>query len=636
VLPFTLREKYVTIAKAERRLAAIVAADVVGYSRLMGIDEEGTLEALKTLRADVIDPLVAQHGGHLVKTTGDGLLLEFPSVLQAVACSVAFQRKLAERIAGATDGLRIQFRIGINLGDVIIDEGDVFGDGVNIAARLEQLATPGGICISDDVYRHVAGKLDVQMTDAGRKRLKNIAQPIKVYRIAPGSHDSRPTKKLFPISRAGQWFPAAISAVGTLALVMAGLVWVLIGHMPGGEKKVQPAQGAANSLPIVAVLPFANQTGDEAQNYFADGFTEELIGALGRFNTMRVIGRNAVAPYKRQTARAVEIASKLGAAYLVEGGVRSSKDHLRVSARLVDGHSATVLWSDQFDGSASDIFRFQDAISRSIAGTLAASIAQMEGQKSLMRPTPSSSAHDLVLQARAIGYGGSRQANRRYRELVKKAIEIDPNYATAYAFLAEALYARVALGWTEFATRDAERGETYARKAITLAPNEPDGHRALGRIYLLRAEYDQAIEELHRAVEINPSDSNALAGWGSAKMFTGDMAGAIKPLELAVKYNPALEPIYFGDLAHAYYFAGHNEDAVRIAERGISQYQDYPRFHLIAAAAAARLGQMERAKRHVREVQKRLPLFSVDAVTSRFRDSKYLTYLKEGLKMAGL
>lgn len=632
------RDADVTTAKAERRLAAIVAADVVGYSRLMGLDEEGTLQALKDLRTTLIDPLIDKHGGHLVKTTGDGLLLEFSSVIQAVACAVAVQQQLAERNSGSPDQKRILLRIGINLGDVIVDGGDVFGDGVNIAARLEQLARPGGICVSDDVYRHVSEKLDVEFADAGRKRLKNIARPIRVYRIDATSPRASSTSALAGRRRTRRWLSPALAGAGALVLIAGAMVWLTPGLMPGPDRMdrnvTQSRPTAAKSFPIVAVLPFANQTGDKQRDYFADGFTDELIGALGRFNTIRVIGHNAVAAYKDRAVAAANFAASLGADYLVEGAVRSATDSLRVSARLTDSQS-TVLWSDQFDGSLSDIFQFQNAISRRIAGTLAASITQLEGQKSLRRPEPNRSAHDLILRARAIGYAGSRKTNREFRQLMAKAIEVDPNYATAHALLAEAIYARVALGWTEFATRDAQKGETHARKAIALAPGEPDGHRVLGRFHLLRAEFDQAKYELERAIEINPSDSAALATLGTAKMFSGDAAGAIEGLELALKYNPALEPIYVFALGMSYYIAERHEDAIALALRGLAQFSDFPRFHLVAGAAAARLGQTDRAKTHAREIRARLPFLNLDDFTSRFRNPRDAAYLKEGLRLAG-
>jgi TolB-like protein len=404
----------------------------------------------------------------------------------------------------------------------------------------------------------------------------------------------------------------------------------------GGLADVGSGPYSSQRLPVVAILPFENQTGEAKQDYFADGFTDELIGALGRFNTLRVIARNATRSRKsNSTTNVTALSSDLGATYLVEGGIRKSGERLRVSARLTDALAATVLWSERFDGTMSDIFSLQDDISRRIAGTVAAGIVQLEAEKSSHRPVPQQGAYDLALQARAAGSETSRAENRRIRNLLTKAINIDPGYAGAYSLLAEAIYARVALGWTEFPSRDVQQAEMLARKAIELAPNDPDGHRALGRLHLLLSEYDRAQTALQRAIDINPSDANALAAWGAAKLFSGQANDATKALSLAWKYDPTLGPIYINDLALAYYFAGNAGLALQTAERGISQYSDYARFHIVAAAASAGLGQKERARRHVREVRQRIPFLTLNDVGSRFKNAEQIAQLKKGLSLAG-
>ncbi|MFZ2145318.1 MAG: tetratricopeptide repeat protein, partial [Xanthobacteraceae bacterium] len=333
-------------------------------------------------------------------------------------------------------------------------------------------------------------------------------------------------------------------------------------------------------MPIIAVLPFANQTGDDSQDYFADGVTEEVINSLGRFNTLRVIGRNAVLRYKKRSPTQEEIGSELGANYLVGGSVRRSGQRLRIAAQLTESRGGTVVWSDRFDGELADIFDFQDTIARRIAGTLAASVALVEGRRSLDQPKPNPSAFDLVLRARALGHASTRMANRRFRELIAEAIELDPNYAAARALLAEALYSQAILGWTEFPDRELSRGADEARKAITLASDEPGGYRALGRILLARAEYDQAQNALKRAIEINPSDATALALSGSVQSFSGEISGAIDSLQLALKLDPMLEPNYIFDLAVAYYLARRHEDALRIAEGGLARFPSFAMFNV--------------------------------------------------------
>lgn len=625
-------------APIERHLTAIVAADVVGYSRLMGTDEKGTHLALKGHRKELMDPLIAAHKGHIVKTMGDGLLLRFPSIVEAVSCAVAMQSGMAERNRDISAGNRIEFRIGVHIGDVIVDKGDVFGDGVNIAARLEQIAPQGGICLSEDAYRQVRSKLDIAIADAGEQSLKNISNPIRVYRIEP-SVAATAGALTPPAERKRRWSMRAVAgAAMAAAAILATVAWVaLFRDRPDVARTSVPSKPiSVTAMPIIAVLPFANQTGDDGQDYFVDGATEEVINALGRFNTLRVIGRNAVLPYKKRPATQQEIASELGATYLVEGSVRRSASQVRITAQLTESRTGTVLWSDRFDGELADIFEFQDAIARRIAGTLAANIALVEGRRSLDQPKPNPNAFDLVLRARALGHASTRTVNRRFRELIAKAIELDPNYAMARALLAEALYSQAVLGWTEFTDRELARGADEARKAIALAPDEPDGHRALGRIHLARAEYDQAQHALKRAIEINPSDANALAVWGGLQSFSGQVAEAIGSLQLALKLDPTLEPNHVFDLALAYYLARRHEDALRIAERGLARYPDFPMFNLPAAAAAAQLGRKEQAARYVEALRRRLPFLDTDNVGSRFKDPAHAAYLRAGLKAAGL
>jgi class 3 adenylate cyclase/TolB-like protein/Tfp pilus assembly protein PilF len=632
------KDQSVPTAPIERHLAAIVAADVVGYSRLMGGDEKGTLLALKRHRAELIDPLIAAYKGRLVKTTGDGLLLSFPSVVEAVSCALAMQSGMARHNRDVPADRRIEFRIGVNIGDVIVDKGDVFGDGVNVAARLEQIAPAGGICLSEDAYRQVRGKLDVAIVDMGEQTLKNIASPVRAYRIEPDAAaafaaDPRPDEKA---SRRPRYLPLAAGVVA--ACMVAGTAWfVLTRDRANVAQPAAPQQVAATStMPIVSVLPFANQTGDDGQDYFADGVTEEVINALGRFNTLRVTGRNAVLRYKKRPPTQDEIVSELGASYLVVGSVRRSGQQVRITAQLTQARDGTVMWSDRFDGQLTDIFEFQDAIARRIAGTLAANITQLEGRRQLDHPRPNPTAFDLVLRARAIGHSVSRTANRRFRELVAKAIELDPNYAAAWALQSDALRSLAILGWTEFPDSDLSRAAADARRAIALGPNEPDGYRALGRVLTVRAEYEQSKDALKRAVEINPSDANALAAWGTVQSFVGEIDSAIESLQLALKLDPLLEPTYVFDLVVTYYVARRHEDALRVSELGLARYPDFSAFNAVAAAAAAQLGRKEQAARYAEAMRRRLPSFDRDSMGTRFKNSAHASYLREGLKLAGL
>jgi TolB-like protein/Tfp pilus assembly protein PilF len=558
-------------------------------------------------------------------------------VVEALSCAVAMQGGLAKRNQDIPAEKRIEFRIGVNIGDVIVENGDVFGDGVNIAARLEQVALPGGICLSEDAYRQVRGKLDIPMADAGEQQLKNIASPVRIYRIEPSAAAGfeAPPRPAEP----KQWrSPAMIAAVAIAGVIAVGVVaW--FGLQSGGALFPERAESSkplvVGAMPVIAVLPFANQSADDSQDYFADGVTEEVINALGRFNTLRVIGRNAVLRYKNRPPTSEEISSELGANYLVAGSVRHAGNRVRVAAQLADAHAGTVMWSDRYDGELTDIFEFQDTIARQIAGTLAVNITLVEGRRQIDHPRPNPTAFDLVLRARAIGHSASRTTNRQFRELVGKAIELDPTYATAHALFADALRSLVILGWAEFPERELSRSVAEAQKAISLASNEPDGYRALGRVLLDRAEYDQAKNVLKRAMEINPSDATALATWGAAQSFTGDSAGAITSLEFALKLDPMMEPSQMFDLAVAYYLSRRNEDALRIAERGLTRYPDFSMFNAAAAAAAARLGRKEQAAAYVEALRQRVPFLDLDTLGSRFRDPSHSAYLRDGLKLAG-
>ena len=342
------------------------------------------------------------------------------------------------------------------------------------------------------------------------------------------------------------------------------------------------------------------------------------------------------AALQEATADTGEIASELGANYLVEGSVRRAGKRVRIAAQLTESRAGTVMWSDRYDGELADIFEFQDTIARQIAGTLAANIALVEGRRRRDHPRPDQNAYDLVLRARAIGPALSRTNNRRVRELMTEAIELDPNYAAAQALLAEALRSMALLGWTEFTDRELSRGEEEARKAISLASNEPDGYRALGRILLARGEYEQAQNALKRAIEINPSDANALAAWGLAQSFSGEIADCIDSLQLAMKLDPMLEPNFVFDLAVCYYLVRRHEDALRIVERGQAHYPDFLMFNALAAAAAAQLGRKEQAARYVEALRPFLPLLDLERLGSRFKDPAHHAYLREGLKLAGL
>jgi TolB-like protein/class 3 adenylate cyclase len=388
----------------QRRLAAIVSADVAGYSRLMGQDESGTLTALKTLRQEVVDPPIARHGGRIVKTTGDGLLLEFPSVVNAVRCSVEVQTAMADRTAGDGDDRRITFRVGINLGDIIVDGDDIFGDGVNVAARLQEIAPPGGICISSRVYEDVRDRLDIVFDDGGTQALKNIARPVQVWRWQPGT---------------------AVSPRSTTA----------------------PTALPLPDKPSIAVLPFENMSGDPEQAYFVDGLAEDIITGLSRFKSLFVIARYSTFAYKGKSPDIRQVGRELGVRYVLEGSVRKAGNRIRITGQLIDAANATHLWANRFDGVLEDVFELQDRVTANVVGIIAPRVVQAETERARIKPAGNLEAYDLVLRAVALMRTLRRPEVEQALGLLRQAVQIDPSYARGMANLSLCCWIFIAQGF---------------------------------------------------------------------------------------------------------------------------------------------------------------------------------------------
>jgi adenylate cyclase len=611
----------------ERRLAAIVVADVVGYSRLMGANEEATHARLKLLRRELIDPKITQHRGRIVKTTGDGMLLEFPSVVEAVRCAVEVQQGMAEHNAPAPSDQRMDFRVGINLGDVIVEEGDIYGDGVNVAVRLEALALPGGICISGTVRNHVGDRLPLTLIDLGERSVKNIAHPVRVYRIDVGTKTGASSTTRMPhvgvrvTRRSWQW---AALAFAVIALISAG---VSLWRKPGGSPHPE--------RPSIAVLPFANQSGDAADNYFSEGITGDIVNALGRFPTLTVKAVGLAAPLKDKVAPA-EVARSLGVRYLVEGSVRRAADRVRVSTRLTDAQQGTVLWSEQFEKQLKDIFDVQDAITLRVAGTLAANLTRLEQQRALAKRPDNLDAYDLVLRGRAALLRLSRSENRNARQLFEQALRLDPDYAAAYAWLGEAYNDMAGFGWTEFPADMLGRAEEVARKALSLDPENLAAYRVLSRMHSAALQYELALVEIDRAIALNPSDSESHAARGNALLWVGRIDEAIVALETAFSLNSNLPADDAFHLGLAYYLSRRLEDAVRFLEREALRNPDYIYTSVVLAAAYGQLGRAADAQRVAEAVRRQLPIFDARTFGSRLQNRAHHEYVTEGLAKAGL
>jgi adenylate cyclase len=617
--------------RVERRLTAILAADIAGYSRLMGEDEEGTLAQLRAHRHSVVDPKIAEHRGRIVKTTGDGLLVEFASVVEAVRCAVDIQRGMAERNLTVQPAERIEFRIGINVGDIIIEGGDIFGDGVNVAARLEGLAEPGGICVSGRVQEDAQGKLDIAFVDMGEHKLKNIARPLRAFRLR--------LDEAGPNARAGRR-AAFYAALLLIFPLLAGALWAglhlqpsVFGMLIPGARPTRTTELAAK--PALAVLPFVNQGGDATRDYLADGLTQDLISALGRFSAVTVMSWNAVAPYKAKPASPGEIGRALGVRYQAEGSVRHMSDRVRVAAQLVDV-DGRVLWSARFDEALADVFALQDKITSQIAGALAISLTEVEQRRVLAKPTDNLEAYDYVLRARPALQRPTRSNIVEARTLLRRALELDPSYAAAYAALADTFVIGTAMGWAQLPEAFLDQAQEMAGKALSLDASEVRARIVLGRIHIFHQRYEQAKSEMDRAVAINPNDADGLAGRGNILMWLGQTDAAIEALEQAQRIDTELNPFDRNALGLAYYLKGRYEAAVEQAQINLREVLGAHFSHVLLAAAYAQQGRREDAARAAAAVKRVDPTFDPQAFGSKLQNPADLERLRDGLRKAGL
>ena len=483
----------------KRKLAAILHADVVGFSRLMGADETGTHRALGVLR-HAVDPLITAHGGRIVGTAGDSLLADFTSVVDALDCALEMQQASRAINDPIPPGRRLELRIGVNLGDVIVDGDDIFGDGVNIAARLEALAQPGTVCISQTVYDQVRNKLDLDYRPLGSHRVKNIAEPVRAYAVGVPAAVPRARKGRRPF----------MAVAGAAALVVAGLVaWALhagvgrelLGLGPA-SKPVEVASLAASARlagrPSVAVLPFKNLSGESGQDFFSDGISEDVITALGRFSNLLVVSKSASFQFKGQNLGPGEIGRLLDARYLLEGSVRRAGDRVRVSAELTEAATGRHVWSEAYDGETKDIFAVQQDIARRVVGAAAVNLTRLEQERVLTRPTDSNAAYEYVLRGRDYFSHATREQNENARDMFQRAIDLDPNYAAAYAALGFAHHAAFLSGWTEFPEDELESAEALAQRALALDPAATSAYRLLSFIDIVKKRYDLGLRQIDR------------------------------------------------------------------------------------------------------------------------------------------
>jgi TolB-like protein/class 3 adenylate cyclase len=588
----------VAAQRVERRLSAVLAADVVGYSRMMGADEEGTLARLKAIRKTLVDPTIAAHRGRIVKTTGDGVLVEFASVVDAARCSVEVQRGMAEQNVDVQRDIRIEFRVGIHVGDIIIDDNDIFGDGVNIAARLEGVAEPGGVCISDDAQRQIRGKVDAIFDDMGPKNLKNIVEPVRAWRLRLNGDAGKGRIKSLPESAS-----------------------------PLPDK------------PSIAVLSFQNISGDPDQEYFADGIVEDITTALARMPWLFVVARNSSFTYKSRAVDLKQCGRDLGVRYILEGSVRSAGNRVRVTGQLIDAITGTHLWAERFDRNLKDIFDLQDQITSSIVAALTPKLEEAEIERAKRRPTESLTAYDCYMRGLKPFHRGTRQSLIDSLQFFNRAIELDPGFASAYGMASLCCIVRNNNGWLP--STEIKRMTSLARKAGRLGKDDPIALSASG-IVLAQIEGDLAAGSalLDRALVLGPSLAAVwhLSGW--IRLYLGQAKNAIEHMKRALRLNP-LDPLRYSEqngLAAAYFLDGQYDKAATWADRSLHEHPNYTAAIRMAAASCALAGQTAKAKSYMARMLEIDPSLRTSNLTGivPFRGNADAARYVDGLRQAGL
>ncbi len=603
---------------------------MVGYSRLMQADEAGTHQRLKAYLA-VFDTHISQGGGRIVGTAGDAVLADFPSVVDAVSAAVAIQAALAERNAGLSPDGKLEFRIGINLGDVIVDADDIFGDGVNVAARLESLADPGGIVVSAAVYDQVKDKLALPLVDRGEVRVKNIADPVRVYAVGLGE---RPLPKQDRRS-----FGRVTAAAGVaLVLLLAGLgaFWIAAPSDPVKDARDTDAEAETESKPTIAVLPFEEPGAAGEETYFADGITEGVTTEFGRFSNLFVLSWNAVAPYKGKAVAPEQLSEDLNVRYVVGGTLRRTDGRLRLTVQLTDARRGLLLWSERYDRDIADIFALQDDIARQVVGALAVRLTRLEQDRVFRKPTEKLDAYDYVLRGRHHLRRVERSANLEARALFERALEIDPRYVDALVALGWSHMNGFLYGWTEWQGRALARARELAEQAVTLDDRHAAAHALLAQALTFQGELAQATETVERAIELNPNDPVSHAILGNLTMWSGDPAVAAQSLELALRLDPEPVVMWVVNLGLSYYLLGRYEDTVRLLERISRRFNENPVPPAVLAAAHGQLGQRDQAAAALARLKRVSPFFDAGGYAGNFSDPSHTDHLLEGLAKAGL
>ena len=577
-----------------RRLAAILAADIAGYSALMGADEARTVRDLKGHQAAVL-PMISQFDGRIIDTAGDGILAEFPSVVNAVRCAVAIQSKMAERNSGIEPERRMHFRLGINIGDVVYDEVRIYGDGINVAARLESIAEPGGICISSKVYEEVNGRIDLAYQDIGPQQFKNITRPVRAYRV-----------------HLDCFAPTAAAHALTLP-----------------------------DKPSIAVLPFQNMSGDPEQEYFADGMVEEIITALSRIPWLFVIARNSSFTYKGRSVDVKQVGRELGVRYVLEGSVRKAASRVRITGQLIDATTNAHLWAERFDGNLEDVFDLQDQVATSVAGAIAPKLEQAEIERAKHKPTESLDAYDYFLRGMASYHEWNRQGTEDALRLFYRAVELDPSFASAFGMAAYCHVWRRANGWMIDPARELTEASRLATRAVELGR---DNSVALcwGGFAIARAggDLDRGAAFIDQALVLNPNLATAWGFSGRVRVYRGEHDLAIEHLQRSMRLSPRDPEIYGfqGSTAYAHLFAGRYEEASSWADKAMSNNANFLPVTAVATASHALAGHIWKAKVAMEWLRRINPTLRVCTLHDHFtfRRVEDMTRLADGLRSAGL
>ena len=587
-----------TSNRVERRLAAIFAADMVGYSRLMEIDEVSVIARQKNHREELIDPKIAAHDGRIVKLMGDGMLVEFASVVDAVQCGMEIQQEMAIREADVPEDRRICFRVGINLGDIIIDGDDILGDGVNIAARLEGLAEPGGVCISDVVHQSVFGKVDFAFKEMGEQKVKNIARPIRAFSILSSDRDMD-----------------SANAETTIEI-------------------------APTEKPSIAVLAFNNMSGDPEQEYFSDGLTEDIITGLSRIKDLLVIARNTSFTYKGKSVDVKQVGEELGVRYVLEGSVRKGGNRVRVTGQLIDTKTGGHVWADRYDGNLDDIFELQDNITAKVLTAVGTEINLAEIERSRHERSNSIDAWDRYLQALPLFYKIDKTNYKKVKTILEEVINIDPRFSSAYSVLAQCYVQAAFHGWETNAYEANVKAKELAQKATDLDSEDPAAHMALGWTHMLKTEHELSIKEFNKALELNPNYSAVNGLLSGSFGFLGRIDEAVEAFELALQGSPR-DPeryLWYIGILNAYFAAERYEECVEAAENAIYLRPSFYGGYFIMAAALPFLGRVEDAKIAMQKARDLMPRLSLKTTA---RNPMYvrendIKRLLEGLRQAGL